>query len=96
MIKLKKRLVGIIITVAILLLIPLIAMQFTADVNWGLFDFVAAGVLLLGVGLLCELILRKIKKTKHRIIIIAAILAMLTIIWLELAIGIFGTPFAGS
>jgi ABC-type cobalt transport system substrate-binding protein len=92
----KKRLVGIIITVVIMLLIPLIAMQFTPDVNWGLFDFVAAGVLLLGAGFLCELILRKIKKTKHRIIIIVAVLALLTLTWLELAIGIFGTPFAGS
>ena len=48
----NKRLIGIVLTVALLLLIPFIAMQFTNEVKWSLPDFVAAGVLLLGTGLL--------------------------------------------
>lgn len=77
------------LTVAFLLLIPLVAMQFTHEVNWTLLDFVAAGVLLLGTGLLCELVLRKVKTTRLRIILCAAILLLLFIIWIELAVGIF-------
>ncbi|HZF63877.1 MAG TPA: hypothetical protein VEZ55_05320 [Chitinophagaceae bacterium] len=92
----NKRLVGIVLSVMLLLLVPLVAMQFTDEVNWSLFDFLIGGFLLLGTGLLCELVIRKVKKTSHRIAICVAILAALIIIWAELAVGIFGTPFAGS
>jgi hypothetical protein len=96
MIMQNKRLLGIVLTVAFLLLIPLIAMQFTDEVNWTLMDFFAAGVLLLGTGLLCELVMRKVTKTGHRIGIIVVILIVLFLIWAELAVGLFGTPVAGS
>ena len=92
----NKRLIGIVLTVVVLLLIPLIAMQFTNEVNWTFFDFAVAGVLLLGTGFICELVIRKVKKTNHRIILCGVILAALLLIWIELAVGIFGTPFAGS
>ena len=90
----NKRLNIIVLTSAIILVIPLIAMQFTDEVNWTLFDFVA-GTLLLSTGLLCELVLRKINKNIFRIIACATLLAGLLIIWAELAVGIFGTPFSG-
>ncbi len=92
----NKRINRIVLTVALILSIPLIAMQFTDEVDWKLFDFIIMGVLLLGTGLLCELVLRKVRKTDHRIMIIAVILLALLIIWVELAVGIFGSPFAGS
>lgn len=96
MIILNKRLTGILITVALLLLIPLIAMQFTNEVKWGPADFAVMGILLLGTGLMCELVMRKVKKVGYRIAICAALLVALFLIWAELAVGIFGTPFAGS
>ncbi len=92
----NKRLIGIVVTVAFLLLIPLIAMQFTNEVKWNLLDFVVAGILLLGTGLMLEVVLRKVKETKHRIAISVVILAGFLLIWAELAVGIFGTPFGGS
>ena len=92
----NKRLIGIVITVALLLLIPLIAMQLTDDVNWTLFDFTVAGVLLLATGLICELVIRKVNKIEYRIAICLAILAALLLIWAELAVGIFGTPLSGT
>jgi hypothetical protein len=70
-------------------------MQFTDEVNWTLFDFVIAAILLLGTGLSCELVLRKIKKINLRIAICVTLLAGLLLIWAELAVGIFGTPFGG-
>jgi hypothetical protein len=44
--------VRIAIVTALILLVPLVAMQFTEEVNWGVADFVAAGALLWGAGLL--------------------------------------------
>ncbi len=92
----NKRLFGILTAVVILLLIPFIAMQFTTEVNWKPGDFLAAAILLLGTGLICELVLRKVTNTSYRIAICAAILIVLIFIWAELAVGIIGTPFAGS
>lgn len=85
------RVIGIVLTVALLLLIPLIA-----GFPWSRVDFVAAGVLLLGTGLMCELVLRKVKKFEYRIAICAVILLALLLIWIEIAVGLFGTRFAGS
>lgn len=92
----NRRLIGIVLTAVLLLLIPFIAMQFTDEVKWALPDFVVAGVLLLGTGLLCELVLKKVKKIGYRLLICGALLLVLFLIWVELAVGIFGTPFAGS
>ena len=92
----NKRLKLILLAVASLLLIPLIAMQFTNEVVWTASDFIIMGVLLLGTGLFCELVIRKVKSTKNRIIICGVILLGFLLIWAELAVGVFGTPFAGS
>ena len=69
-------------------------MQFTDKVNWTLFDFVIAGTLLLGTGLLCELVIRKINKIKYRIATCVVRLVVLLFIWAELAVGVFGTPLS--
>ena len=92
----NKRLATIIISAGILLLIPLIGMQFSNDVNWSLSDFVIAGILLFGAGLIFELILRIIKRKQTRILLVFILAAVLLLTWIELAVGLFGTPFAGS
>ena len=92
----NKRLIGIVLTVVLLLLIPLIAMQFTNEVDWKLFDFVVIGILLLGTGLVCELVMRTVKNKDYQIGILAVIVVVLFLTWAELAVGIFGTPFAGN
>jgi len=71
-------------------------MQFTNEVNWTLFDFIVAGVLLLGTGLVFDLVIRKTKNIKYRIAISVALLIILLLVWAELAVGIFGTPISGS
>ena len=96
MIAQNKRLFAIFITVTILLLVPFVAMRFTSQVNWNIFDFVIGGMLLLGTGLFVELVIKEVKKPVHRLLIIEAILLTLFLVWAELAVGIFGTPFAGS
>lgn len=92
----NKRLIPILIIIPLILLIPLIAMQLSTEVNWSLLDFLVMGALLLGVGLMFEVVLRKVPKKNNRIALIAVILIVFLLIWAELAVGIFGTPFAGS
>ncbi|WP_461062954.1 hypothetical protein [Spirosoma horti] len=92
----NRRLVGIVLTVALLLSVPLIAMQFTHEVNWSPVDFIVAGVLLLGTGLACEFVLRSVTRMNYRLAICGALLLLLLLIWIELAVGIFGSPLAGS
>jgi hypothetical protein len=82
--------------VILLLLIPLTAMQFTNEVNWSIFDFIVAGVLLFGTSLIIDFVLRKVKSTKHRILICGIILLLLFLLWAELAVGIFRSPIAGN
>ena len=82
--------------VGLLLIIPLIAMQLTDEVEWSLFDFIIMGTLLLITGLMGEIIFKKVKKYKHRVILYVVVSIIFFLIWAELAVGIFGTPFAGS
>ncbi len=92
----NKRFVLIMLGAAALLAVPFVAMSFTAEVKWGLFDFIVAGVLLFGTGLVIEAALRMLPSLKLRLIAVAVILAGLFLVWAELAVGIFGTPVAGS
>jgi hypothetical protein len=82
--------------VGLLLIIPLIAMQLTDEVEWSLFDFIIMGTLLLITGLMGEIIFKKVKKYKHRVILYVVVSITFLLIWAELAVGILGTPFAGS
>ncbi len=79
-----------------MLIIPLIVMQFTKEFDWDIYDFIVMGILLSGTGLLFELVLRTIEDTTKRLILCAAILFLIFLTWAELAVGIFGSPFAGS
>lgn len=92
----NKRLILILASVPILLFIPLIAMQFSAEVVWKGSDFLIMGVLLLCTGLAIEIMLRKVRKMNHRFLLIAVIVVLLLLVIAELAVGLFGTPFAGS
>ena len=76
------RLIGIVLAVALLLPIPLIA-----GFPWTRLDYVTAGVLLLGTGLLCELVMRKVKRFEYRIALCGVILAGLVLIWAAMVSG---------
>ena len=88
--------IRILYIVGTILLIPLIAMQLTNEVNWSLFDFIIMGAMLTITGLLGKIIFKKVKKYKHRVAFYVVVAIIFLLIWAELAVGIFGTPFAGS
>ena len=90
----SKRLAFMLGIATIILIIPLIAMQFTTEVNWDISDFIIAGLLLYGTEIIIDFILAKSKK--YKTVLIVAILVLLLLIWAEMAVGIFGSPIAGS
>ncbi|HJQ09025.1 MAG TPA: hypothetical protein VJ836_06105 [Candidatus Saccharimonadales bacterium] len=90
-----KNISRYIIATALILLVPLVAMQFTDEVRWDLRDFVAIGALLIGAGLVFELVTTRVN-AKYRPAVAVIIIAAVLLIWAELAVGIFGSPFAGS
>ncbi|MEO0731651.1 MAG: hypothetical protein AAFZ52_02370 [Bacteroidota bacterium] len=79
-----------------ILLIPLVAMGFTNEVRWGPFDFLVAAVLLTGIGLLIDSVLRKTQGWRYRIPTLFMIIVVFVLVWAELAVGLFGTPLAGD
>lgn len=78
------------------LAIPKLAMQFSNEVNWSNMDFLIAGGLLTTCFVLVELVLRNIQRLSWRILATAIIGLLLTLLWLELAVGVFGNPIAGN
>ena len=71
-------------------------MQFTDEVAWTASDFVAAAILLSGAGLLYGLSARLVRTTGQRVAVGLGVAGLLILVWAELAVGLFGTPWAGS
>jgi hypothetical protein len=78
--------------VALILMVPLMAMQFTEEVNWDLFDFAFMGALLFGTGLTYELIARKSGNIAYRAAVGVALAAAFFLVWINAAVGIIGEP----
>lgn len=75
----------------VVLLAPLIAMQFTPEVNWSAADFFAMGAMLAaGCGTI-ELATRRTGNGAYRAAVGVAVLAAFLLIWLNLAVGIIGS-----
>jgi hypothetical protein len=93
--KKNMRLVGIMVVAFALLSVPLIG-KLLGVVNWSTFDLIAAGVMLFGAGFAIEVALRLVTKFEYRVAACIAILIVLALVWAELAVGLIGTPLAGS
>ena len=93
---LAKSLALVLLGTGAILTIPLVAMRFTREVNWSVSDFLVAGILLAGIGSLYVLLTRKLRTTNQRRAIGGGLLLTLLLTWAELAVGIFGSPIAGS
>lgn len=79
------RLLKIIVGACTILFIPLIAQQYTNEVQWSLGDFLAGGILLFLVGFCIDFVLYN--HQIHKAWIVVAIL-FFAFIWAELAVGI--------
>tara|TARA_X000001036_G_scaffold115841_1_gene109097 strand:+ start:186 stop:599 length:414 start_codon:yes stop_codon:yes gene_type:complete len=79
-----------------LLLIPLIGMAISDEINWSVFDFIIMGFLLILLSIGINFVIKHVKNLKNRFLYIGILVLIFMLIWAELAVGIFGTPFAGN
>lgn len=77
---------------AALLLIPLVAMRYTAEVNWTGSDFAVAWVLLAGAGLAYKLITQRTGHLAYRAGSALGVATALMVVWGNLAVGFIGEP----
>jgi hypothetical protein len=75
--------------VALLLILPAVAMLFTRQVNWGVEDFAAAAVLLIGGATAYELATRVTADGRKRLALGAVILAIVALVGAQAMVGVF-------
>lgn len=76
---------------ALILLVPLVAMRFTDEMNWNAIDFAVMGALLFGACGAWELAARITANVAYRAAVGIAVLAAFILIWINLAVGIIGS-----
>ena len=76
---------------ALILLLPLVAMQFTDEVIWDETDFAVIGVMLFGACGAYELAARMTGNIPYRAAVGVAVVAAFILIWINLAVGIIGS-----
>jgi hypothetical protein len=76
---------------ALMLLLPLFAMQVTDEVDWDVADFAFAGTLIVGTGVTYEVAARITGNTAYRAAVGVALAAAFILIWMNLAVGIIGS-----
>lgn len=76
---------------ATLILLPLVAMQFTSEVNWTAEDFIFAIVMIGTVGLVFELAVRMTSNWAYRAGAACALAAGFLLVWINGAVGMIGS-----
>ena len=76
------------LTIASILLAPLIAMQFSTEVQWTAGDFIIPAILLSSFALLIEFLIRKKQQGKRRTVLILLAILTLLLLWGEMAVGL--------
>lgn len=84
-----------IIYTLILLTIPFLSNIYINDFNWSMVDFIIMGVLIFLCISFISFIRKKFSGIKETLALIIVVIVFI-LLWAELAVGIFGSPFAGS
>jgi len=88
---------GVAVITLLILSIPLIAMQFTQEVDWSFMDFVIMGILIFSTGSMYVLLTRFTSNVIYRAAMGAAIGTTFLLVWANLAVGLIGGgPHAGN
>ena len=87
----RKIVIIILLVTACILAVPLVAMQFTDEVDWSVGDFIAAGILLAGSGLMIEFVASRSGNTTYKLGVVLGVVTGLFLIWINLAVGIIGS-----
>lgn len=93
----SRSILGVALVTLLILSIPLVAMQFTDEVNWGVGDFIIMGALLFGTGVLFVLVMRLSSNIVYKTAVGLAIGATFFMVYVNLAVGLIGGgPHAGN
>ena len=77
------------------LLVVFLASLLSDEVTWSVYDFLIGGGLIF-VFATIEIILWNKLKNQHRLFVVLFVLLVFLILWAEMAVGLFGSPLAGS
>jgi hypothetical protein len=86
-----KSIFWVALATALLLLVPLLAMRFTHEVQWTALDFAVAGAMLFGAGLSFALLAKRASNIAFRLAAAIAVAAALMLVWGNLAVGLIGS-----
>ena len=75
----------------LILLLPLVAMQFTQEVQWTAFDFIVAGAMLAALVGAFELVVRLSGNWAYRAAVVVAAFAAFLMVWAQGAVGLVGS-----
>jgi len=78
------------------LLVPLVANQISEQVNWNAMDFIIMGTFLIFSAYWIQKVIKKIKSKSKKVVFISLIMLIFLLLWIEMAVGIFNSPIAGS
>lgn len=78
------------VVVGLILMIPLVGMQFSDEVVWGFFDFVFMGTLLFGAGVVYEWVASRMNSGSYRTAVGLAVVSAVLLVWINAAAGIIG------
>jgi hypothetical protein len=73
----------------LVLLVPLVAMQFTSAVQWDAADFALLGGMFVGAGVAYEVVERLTADRRARIAIAGGLVFLVLLVWAEGAVGLF-------
>ena len=90
-ISLSQSIFWVALITALILSIPLVAMQFTNEVDWSLPDFIIMGALIFGTGFSYVLLTRSSSNIMYRAAVALAIGSTFLLIWVNLAVGLIGS-----
>lgn len=91
-----NRLKALLIGSGGLLVVPFIASQFSDEVNWSGFDYLVMAILFGTTSVALDFILTKAKNKQSRWAWGIAVVLALVIVWVEIAVGVFGSLLAGN
>jgi hypothetical protein len=89
--KFYPSIIGVAVATGLILLVPLVAMQFTEEVKWDMVDFIIIGALVFSTGLSYKLVTRNAYNLVHRVAIGLGLGATLFMIWANLGVGLIGS-----
>jgi hypothetical protein len=89
--KFSTSILSVTLSTALVLSVPLVAQQFTDEVNWSVADFLVMGVLIFSAGLSYVLITRYVTNIVHKAAIVMALGSTFLMIWANLAVGLIGS-----